>query len=116
MSELACRLGTLQLGEDGHLRYFGATSNFHVLSDNPMPVYTISNNLSRWDQNVLFAYAEVGQEVSDELERHFLKLFFTWAEPLLGVVQQAAYFKDRNNHRAGWKDGSFYSDVLTNAM
>lgn len=116
LDQLSKRVGSLQIAEDGQLRYFGATSNLHILHNGPYSLHRSTiRSISDGGETIL-KRAGVGQYVDLELEDHLVKLYFTWEDPSIHIIDEEVYFRER----ARWKDkrqpSPFYSEVLTNAM
>ena len=109
-------MGSLQIAEDGQLRFYGATSNLHILHNGPLSL-SRSKFRSPAEQGAgLLVGAGVGHYVDPTIEDHLLKLYFTWEEPSIHVVEERIFWRERTNCRAGGHFSSFYSEVLTNAM
>jgi hypothetical protein len=114
--QLCERMGSLQMAEDGQLRFYGATSNLNILHTGPL---SIKNSRSRrvngtWQE--ILNTAGVGQFVSPELEDHLLKLYFCWEDPSIHIVDEKLYYRERVKWRKGDCSSTTYSEVLTNAM
>jgi hypothetical protein len=114
--QLCERMGSLQMAEDGQLRFYGATSNLNILHNGPL---SIRHSRSRraneaWEESL--DNAGVGQSVSPELEDHLLKLYFCWEDPSIHIVDEALYYRERVKWKQGDRSSAMYSEVLTNAM
>lgn len=117
IDQLTDTVGSMQIAEDGELHYFGATSNLHILhvgslslSDSP---HIPANQGGH--KEILRAYG-VDHEVDEELEDHLIKLYFSWEDPNIPVVDQDTFFQERQRCRNGNEKSRKYSEVLTNAM
>jgi hypothetical protein len=114
--QLSGRMGSLQIAEDGQLRFYGATSNLNILHNGPLSVKPSGSRCVNEIWQDILNTAGVGQLVDWGLEEHLLKLYFCWEDPSIHVVDEELYFRAR----AKWKQGDFssgiYSEVLTNAM
>jgi hypothetical protein len=116
LDQLSGRIGSLQIAEDGQLRFYGATSNLHILHNGPLSL-SRSNYRSLSEQGLsLLVGAGVGHYVDPKIEDHLLKLYFTWEEPSIHVVDEAIFWRERTNCRASGEFSALYSEVLTNAM
>jgi hypothetical protein len=71
---------------------------------------------SRADAQTLFELAGVGHHVDEELVSHLTNLYFTWQNPSLYVVDQAAFERARNDYNETQIESSLYSKFLVNAM
>jgi hypothetical protein len=116
VDQLSNRMGSLQIAEDGQLRYFGATSNLHILHNGPSSLSQSSIRYVQDDHAAIFGRAGVGQHVDSELEEHLIELYFAWEDPIIHVVDKAIYHDERKQFKAGKRGSAFYSEVLTNAM
>ncbi len=98
------------------LRFYGATSNLHILHNGPLSL-SRSNFRSPSEEGAnLLCGAGVGHFVDTTIEDHLLKLYFTWEEPSIHVVDEAVFWRERASSRAAGQFSSLYSEVLTNAM
>ena len=89
LNQLSGRMGSLQIAEDGQLRFYGATSNLHILHNGPLSL-SRSRFRSPADEGTdLLIGAGVGQFVDSTIEDHLLKLYFTWEEPSIHVVEES---------------------------
>lgn len=115
MDQLSGRIGSLQIAEDGQLRFYGATSNLHILHNGPL---SLSRSYFRSLQNgeEMLRRTDVGHFVDTDLEDHLLKLYFCWEDPSIHVVDEDVFWRERNKCRASNQVSYVYSEVLTNAM
>jgi hypothetical protein len=114
--QLCERMGSLQMAEDGQLRFYGATSNLNILHNGPLSIrLSRSRRVNETWQEILNT-AGVGQFVSPELEDHLLKLYFCWEDPSIHTVDEKLYYRERVRWRQGDCSSAMYSEVLTNAM
>jgi hypothetical protein len=115
VEQLSRRMGSLQVAEDGQLRYFGATSNLHILHNGPS---SLSGPSIRrvYDAQAVLDKSGVGAHVTEELEDHLIKLYFAWEDPSLHIAREEIYFQERAKWKIGIRGSPFYSEVLTNAM
>lgn len=114
--ELSSRLGTLQVAEDGQLRYYGATSNLNLLQHDSIQASRFESRSIRKNGQQLLEHAGVGQTVDPELEDHLIDLYFAWEDPSSHIVDREMYYEQRKLWKEGKDDCAFYSEVLTNAM
>ena len=75
--QLTSRLGRLQMAEDGRPRYYGATSNLHLLSGaGSLTQPNIRHVFVHGDAAI--ASAGLQWEADPDLETHLINLFFAW--------------------------------------
>ncbi|OAL34833.1 hypothetical protein AYO20_05793 [Fonsecaea nubica] len=116
LDQLSGRMGSLQIAEDGQLRFYGATSNLHILHNGPLSL-SRSKFRSPSEQGAeLLHGAGVGHLVDESLEDHLLRLYFTWEEPSIHVVDESVYWRERMICKTTGQVSTLYSEVLTNAM
>jgi hypothetical protein len=114
--QLCERMGSLQMAEDGQLRFYGATSNLNILHNGPLSTrHSRSRRANGTWQDILNA-AGVGQFVNRELEDHLLKLYFCWEDPSIHIVDEELYYRERVKWKHEDCSSAAYSEVLTNAM
>lgn len=113
--QLASRLGQFQIAEDGQLRYYGATSNLHMIKHGLFSLFETS--IRRVREHGDTALRQSGLEWAGDVayEEHLTKLYFAWHNPLLSEVNQQVYLEGKNAHEAG-HDTPYYSPTLANAM
>jgi hypothetical protein len=116
MDQLSGRIGSLQIAEDGQLRFYGATSNLHILHNGPMSLSRSKFRSASEDGANLLIGGGVGHQVSDELEDHLLKLYLCWEDPSIHVVDEGVFWRERHRCKTTNSSSSVYSEVLTNAM
>lgn len=116
INEISGRMGSLQVSNDGELRYFGATSNLILRDDiahfDPWAQSGVAPNRG---QSSLES-AGVGKTVNASLEDHLINLYFTWQDPTFHVVDRDMYRQAREKHRVNPGHSSYLSETLTNAM
>lgn len=114
-AQLANRLGQLQFAEDGQLRYYGATSNLHMINHGLLSLFepSIRTIRSCGDQvlrsNGLYWAGDL------VYEEHLTNLYFSWHSPLLNEVAKEVYLREKRVYEAG-HDTPYYSPTLDNAM
>lgn len=116
MDQLSGRIGSLQIAEDGQLRFYGATSNLHILHNGPMSLSRSNFRSTCEDGAALLQSGGVGHLVSEELEDHLLQLYLCWEDPSIHVIDEDIFWRERRNCKATNTISSMYSEVLTNAM
>lgn len=118
IEQLSSRMGTLKLAGDGHLRFYGPTSNLNLVdvasTSNQRPGPDVRS--VRHDGQELLIHLRIGQHVEPSLESHLIELYFTWQNPSLYIVDREMFTLARAKWRDELDDTPFYSEVLTNAM
>lgn len=118
IEQLSSRMGTLKLASDGHLRFYGPTSNLNLvdvaITSKQRPGPDVRS--VRHDGQELLNHLRIGQYVEPSLESHLIDLYFTWQNPSLYIVDREMFTLARAKWRDELDDTPFYSEVLTNAM
>lgn len=113
--QLTSRLGRLQITEDGQPRYYGATSNLHILHSgfNSLVQPNIRNVIIHGEA----AIAQAGlQWQGDALyEDHLINLFFSWHNALMYVLDRDIFWRERQRFQQG-RTTDLYSPALENAV
>lgn len=109
------RLGTLLPAPSGEWRFYGATSNLHLVHGDLGYKPSGTNHTSNTPQ-MTFEHAGVGQVVDDKLISHLINLYFTWQNPSLRVVDREAFEAAREKRLTEQIENGFYSECLVNAM
>ncbi|KAJ4136570.1 hypothetical protein NW768_004187 [Fusarium equiseti] len=108
------RLGTLLLDANREWRFYGATSNLHLVHGDfghHFPDFS-----RRKSVQAILDSAGVGHAVSEELISHLITLYFTWQNPSLRVVDQKAFQTARNEFLLSPREDGIYCEFLVNAM
>lgn len=116
ISEISGRMGSLQVSDDGELRYFGATSNLILRDDIAHFDQWAEPNIVRSRVQRLLDSAGLGQTVDAALEEHLINLYFTWQDPTFHVVDRELYRQSRAMHGVHVGHSSYLSETLINAM
>lgn len=117
IEQLSHRIGTLKIAGDGHLRFYGATSNLNLVDVSATQQRQRPDARTvRHDGQDILNHLRVGQPVDQALEDHLVELYFTWHNPSIHVVNREMYMTARLRWRNEYDDTPFYSEVLTNAM
>ncbi|KAL4761567.1 transcription factor domain-containing protein [Aspergillus foveolatus] len=117
IEQISHRIGTLKIAGDGHLRFFGATSNLNLVDVSATQQRQRPDARTvRHDGQDILNHLRVGQSVDQALEDHLLELYFTWQNCSTYVVDKDMYYTARQKWREEFDDTPFYSEVLTNAM
>ncbi|KAK4860918.1 hypothetical protein LT330_004649 [Penicillium expansum] len=117
IEQLSHRIGTLKIAGDGHLRFYGATSNLNLVDVSATQQRQRPDARTvRHDGQDILNHLRVGQPVDQALEDHLVELYFTWQNPSTYIVDKGMFITARNKWRNELDDTPFYSEVLTNAM
>ena len=113
--QLTSRLGRLQIAEDGQPRYYGATSNLHILHSGPQSLCqpNIRNVFTHGDAAI--AQAGLQWQEDSSYENNLTNLFFSWHNALMYVVDREIFFRERTRCKSG-QTSDLYSPALANAM
>ena len=113
--QLSSRLGRLQIAEDGQPRYYGATSNLHILHSGPHSLYqpNIRNVFTHGDAAIV--QAGLQWEEDSEYEENLLNLFFSWHNTFQYVCDKEIFSQERKRCKAG-QTSDLYSPALANAI
>lgn len=114
-NQLSCRLGKLQFTQDGQLRYFGSTSNLHLLDVLVSVTLPAPNIVEREAQEVLET-ARLNADIDESFEEHLIELYFTWQDPSLHLVDYDKFWKARAQHNYDGMVSPYYSRILVDAM
>lgn len=113
--KLTSRLGHLRLSDKGQLRYYGVTSNLHLMGDELLSLSNTAGRNCREDcaaalrRNGLFWAGDAAYE------SHLLNLYFAWHNPFLNEVDRDTFYKHKELDAAD-RNTSFFSPALENAM
>lgn len=112
---LSARMGLLRLSEDGQLRYYGPTSNLNIQNNGTHALSRSTiRDVSAEGNNVLRKLG-LDHPVSLTLETHLAKLYFSWEDPAIHVVDEEAFFREKEKYLSG-TNSPYYSETLNNAM
>jgi hypothetical protein len=113
--QLTSRLGRLQIAEDGRLRYYGATSNLHMIRNGLSSCVRPNIRSTFIHGESALARAGFHWESNPEYEEHLTNLFFAWHNSFLGAVDRDVYEQQREVYLSG-QTTSYFSPTLENAM
>jgi hypothetical protein len=114
--QLASRLGRLRIAEDGHLRYYGATSNLHMLRSSQFSCFQPTIRTILGHGEAALRRSGLYWDSDPEYEDHLTALFFAWHNTFLGIVNEEVYYSQRELYRSGATATAYYSPTLENAM
>ncbi|KAK1533504.1 hypothetical protein CPAR01_10212 [Colletotrichum paranaense] len=116
VNQLSDRLGSLQIGPNGHISYFGPTSNFSLM-ELPVGADTLAvDRTVRNDGQEHLDNMGYGKQVPQDLEDHLINLYFTWQDPFQHVVDRTLYDEAKHSWHEREEDTPYYSEALRNAM
>ncbi|KAJ0327007.1 hypothetical protein COL5a_006181 [Colletotrichum fioriniae] len=116
VNQLSDRLGSLQIGPNGRISYFGPTSNFSLME---LPVGADTLAMDRTVRNDGQEHLDnmgYGKQVPQDLEDHLINLYFTWQDPFQHVVDRTLYEEAKHSWHEREEDTPYYSEALRNAM
>lgn len=116
VDQLSARIGSFQIAEDGQLRYFGATSNLHILHNGIFSLSRSPTRCIRTEGKEALIRAGLGQIVDPEIERHLADMYFRWEDPAIHVIDEDMYHEEHEKWISGVDGSPFYSETLKNAM
>lgn len=115
-SSLSARMGSLQIAEDGQLRYYGPTSNLHLYHAG---LHSLSRSTIRHvatEGMQALARAGLDHPVAPDVERHLAELYFAWEDPAIHVVDEEIFFLEKQKWKSGHTNTPYYSETLNSAM
>jgi len=113
--QLADRFGRLQVADDGHLRYFGATSHLHMMPQELVSFYQPSTRSLRDEGESAVDRAGLQWTPDPEFESHLTRLYFAWHNPFVNEVDQQIYRREKSVYESG-RDTPLYTPALNSAM
>lgn len=115
--QISDRIGTLLGTSKGNWRFYGATSNLHLSKDKQtlqLEPRSISQQQARISAQLEFL--QLNHTFDAHLIRHLTRLYFTWQNPSLHVVDQDAFEQAQDLHISKGEKSTFYTEFLVNAM
>ncbi|KAI1622637.1 hypothetical protein EDD37DRAFT_611051 [Exophiala viscosa] len=114
-TKLTCRYGSLKITDNGQLRYYGVTSNLHMMGDEIASVFQPTVRNPRKDAEEVLRQTGYDWEPDPVLENHLLNLYFAWHHPIMQEMERDLFFREREAFMND-QETSFYSPALENAM
>ncbi|ETS78545.1 hypothetical protein PFICI_10607 [Pestalotiopsis fici W106-1] len=115
VEQLSDRMGSLQIGPGGNVRYFGPTSDFHLVQMPPSDNLTIHRSVRNDGQEYLERLG-LHKDVDDSLRKHLTDLYFTWQNPTMCVVDRKMYEEAMVQWQEQKQDTPYFSEALENAI
>jgi hypothetical protein len=115
-NSLAARIGSLQIAEDGQLRYYGPTSNLHLYHNGLQSLSRSTIRHVATEGSEVLRRAGLDQKMPLAVEMHLAHLYFSWEDPAIHVVDEEFFFLEKQKWIAGNKNTPYYSETLNNAM
>ncbi|PMD54418.1 uncharacterized protein K444DRAFT_598015 [Hyaloscypha bicolor E] len=115
-NSLAARMGSLQIAEDGQLRYYGPTSNLHLYHNGLQSLSRSTIQHVAIEGNEVLRRAGLDQKIPLAVEMHLAHLYFSWEDPAIHVVDEEIFFLEKQKWIAGNKNTPYYSETLNNAI
>ena len=112
---LSSRLGQLKVAENGQLRYYGVTSNLHMMDDGLLSLFQPAVRTTRDHGDAAITQAGLDWHEDYDYEQHLLDLYFAWHDPFLQETERDVFSREKEFYRGGG-ESSFYSPALENAM
>lgn len=109
------RNGCMQLVEDGHCRYFGATSNLHLLPSGSLLNFQPGSSKLRAQQVEVLSRANLTWNGDHSYEQHLTHLFFAWHNSFIHAIDEAVYRHHQDQYANGMAT-QLYSPALANAI
>lgn len=115
--QISDRIGTLLDTAKGNWRFYGATSNLHLSKDRQALQFE-PRNTSQQQTRICaqLKFLELGHPFEAHLTQHLIKLYFTWQNPSLHIVDRDAFERAQDLHVRGEGKTTFYTEFLVNAM
>jgi hypothetical protein len=92
---LAARMGSLQIAEDGQLRYYGPTSNLHLYHSGLQSLSRSTIRHVATEGSEVLRRAGLDQKIPLAVEIHLAHLYFSWEDPAIHVVDEEIFFLEK---------------------
>lgn len=114
MDRLTDRVGQLSMTPSG-LRYFGPTSNLHLLSSIVWTRRPISN--IEFKGRAAVEAAGYSHDIDHVKRNHLLNLYWTWHHPFFNITEKSLFLRDMEIYDNGMPEqAKYFSPLLLNAM
>ncbi|KAF2155529.1 hypothetical protein K461DRAFT_290551 [Myriangium duriaei CBS 260.36] len=118
LDQLSERMGSLQIGPGGQIRYYGPTSinaNFKFV-DMPISDDLTIHRTVRQDCQDYLDRLDMGKEVPSVLEEHLTNLYFAWQDPTYHIVDRPIYEAAKVQWRERKDSTQYFSEALLNSI
>lgn len=115
-NSLAARVGSLQIAEDGQLRYYGPTSNLHLYHSGLQSLSRSTIRHVATEGSQALRRAGLDQRVDPEIEMRLAQLYFTWEDPAIHVIDEENFYLEKQRCLDGVTNTPYYSETLNNAI
>ncbi|KAK4629149.1 hypothetical protein CLAFUW4_08505 [Fulvia fulva] len=117
VGQIAAHIGSLHLGPDGQLQYYGAATNSHVLGTAKSTARPVPRSQSLKNEvHHLLQQADPDTFVEEDLAHHFLGLSFSCYNSCHAIVDATLFWSARKRYRELDEPYGLYSEVLDNMM
>lgn len=113
--QMSRRMGRMCLTEDGHMRYFGATSHQSMVPNELRSLYGSSMRNSREEGEIAVRNQNLSWTPDHDFELHLTRLYFAWHNTFVGEVCEEIYFREKERYNSGC-DTPLFSPALENAV
>lgn len=115
--QLSDRLGTLLASKNGDWRFYGATSNLHLVKGRSLWEVAGKNYAQPEGRtSTRLELFRVAHPVDADLTRHLIKLYFAWHNASLHVVDQELFEKAIEPYLNSKQPSKAISEFLVNSM
>jgi hypothetical protein len=113
--QISRRLGRMCLAEDGHMRYFGATSHLSMLPNELRTLYRADTRNFREEGELMIKRAHLDWTPDADYELHLTRLYFAWHNTFVSEVNKDTYLREKDVYHSGCETALF-SPALENSM
>lgn len=113
--QISRRMGRMCLTEDGHMRYFGATSHQSMVPNELRSLYGSSMRNFREEGEIAVRNQNLSWTPDHDFELHLTRLYFAWHNTFVGEVCEEIYLREKERYNSGY-DTPLFSRALENAV
>jgi hypothetical protein len=115
--QISDRIGTLLGTTKGNWRFYGATSNLHLSKDrHALQLEPRRTSQQRTRISAQLEFLQLDQNFDAHFTQHLIRLYFTWQNPSLHIVDQDAFEQGRDLCISKGESSTFHTEFLVNAM
>lgn len=116
-SHLSNRLGRLLPSKNGQWRFYGATSNLHLIDSKATSEVAVKS-FSLQESKIVsrLELFHVDHQLDVDECKHLIKLYFAWHNASLHIVDKEVFESAQEMYECEQKQSTFYSPFLFNAM